>query len=231
MSVLESLIGWLSPPDCINCGAESSTLCAPCLTSEIVPYGEHCWNCGAVSRQAKTCDKCRRASSPRFVWITTYYEATPRSLIRKYKFGQQRVAAISLAGLMAKTFLAYSSVKDRQDQQYLVVPIPTATSRVRQRGFDHSALLAKKLAQKLSLESCNGLGRLGQSSQVGALRAQRLTQPAESYYVKSARRVRGRNILLIDDVLTTGATLQAATRVLREAGVRHVDALVFAKRL
>ncbi len=114
---------------------------------------------------------------------------------------------------------------------YLVVPVPTATSRVRQRGFDHSILLAKHLARQLNLNYSQTLGRLGQASQVGTGRADRLKQPAGQYFVRTPWQVRGQSILLIDDVITTGGTLLSATQELRRAGAIHVDALIFAKRL
>jgi len=75
------------------------------------------------------------------------------------------------------------------------------------------------------------LKRLGQSRQVGAKKGVRQAQQTHSYYLSRPQQVAGRNILLIDDVVTTGATLKAAARALRSSGARRVDALVFAKRI
>lgn len=231
MNALDSVVGWFAPTVCLGCGIEGSALCQVCAYSEIIPFGERCWSCAALSPRAQTCSNCRRGGSPRCIWIATDYDALAKRLVQKYKFGCQRSAAGPLASLMAQTFWTFNSKDHIQKSNYLVVPVPTATSRVRQRGFDHSAHLAKQLANKLELLTSQPLVRIGQTRQVGTKRQQRVAQAQNSYKVCKPAAVAGRNILLVDDVITTGATLQAASQKLREAGARHVDALVFAKRL
>lgn len=114
---------------------------------------------------------------------------------------------------------------------YLIVPVPTATARVRERGFAHSELLAKIIAAELKTEYLQTLCRLDQTRQLGARREDRLIQLSNSFAVRHPRRVLNRKILLIDDVLTTGGTLIAASKTLKAAGAKQVDALIFAKRL
>jgi ComF family protein len=114
---------------------------------------------------------------------------------------------------------------------YLVVPVPTATSRVRERSFGHSELLAKKIAQTLLVPYANVLRRLGQTRQLGSKRDERLIQLSSSFAVSNYKKIKGSKILLIDDVVTTGGTLIAATKMLRAAGAKQVDALLFTKRL
>jgi ComF family protein len=175
----------------------------------------------------RACKSCKSFGGPRYVWLVTQYDGLAQKLVQVYKFGQQRAAARELVELMVQTF----EYPDYEKQDYLVVPVPTATKRIRERGFGHSELLAKLIAQKVDLPSCEALGRLGQKHQIGASRSVRLSQPAGNYYVRWPEKVKERNILLIDDVLTTGATLRAATKTLWQAGAKHIDALVFAKRL
>ena len=165
------------------------------------------------------------------MWISTNYESTAQHLIQVYKFGQQRAAAAPLAEMMSKVLLNSYSRQAIAAQDYLVVPVPTATSRLRQRGFDHSALLAKLIARQLGAQFRPALGRLGQNRQLGTSRAQRLAQPSGHYFIKRPSYVKGRNILLVDDVLTTGGTIIECAKVLRAAGAAHVDALIFAKKL
>ncbi len=231
MSILEAAIGWIAPPQCVACGREGSALCVACSTSEIVPYGQQCWLCNRSSIGGRTCPKCRVNNSLRFVWITTNYDGAAKDLVKVYKFGHQRVAAQTLSQLMVETLQDFTDLAQLTKLNYLVVPVPTATSRIRERGFDHSALLARTVALQMGAEYACVLGRLGQTRQLGAKRPDRLSQPKDNYFTRLPGSIAGRNILLIDDVVTTGATLRAVTKVLRAAGAKRVDALVFAKRL
>lgn len=230
MSVLESVIGWLAPPACEGCGRLGAALCVGCSESLILPFGERCYLCQRLSPGSRTCLSCR-PSSPRYVWIATGYDGLPRELLKTYKFHHNRSAATAVAELMAAAVIQANGQKQLAKLDYLVVPVPTATERVRQRGFDHARLLAKKVAEQLNLELAMPLRRYGQANQIGARRAQRLRQQEGVYQINDARKVAGRNVLIIDDVVTTGATLRAVTKVLRRAGAKHVDALVFAKSL
>jgi ComF family protein len=227
MSLLESLVGLIAPPDCLACGAEGLALCSNCSRLYIQPFGERCWRCNRLSPGSRTCQSCRHVMGPSYVWISTSYEEIAQNLVQKYKFGHLRAASEPLANIMLDTFHNFSPDK----LKYLVVPVPTATSRVRERGLGHSELLAKTITAKLRLPYLPALRRLGQSRQLGSKRQDRLIQLSDSFAIKLPRQTKGQNILLVDDVLTTGGTLISATKALRAAGATRVDALLFAKRL
>ena len=231
MSVLEKAIGWLAPPNCLGCGEEGSALCAVCSESKIKAFGQRCWRCNSLSPGSPTCTRCRTAGPLSHVWITTDYEGLAQDLVHKYKFGHLRSAADPLARMMIATFLDITLSNSIDKGDFLVMPLPTATSRVRERGFGHSELLAKTIAADLKLEYSFALRRLGQSRQLGAKREDRLVQLASSFAVKNPRLIAGRKIMLVDDVLTTGGSLIPAANTLKAAGAQQVNALVFAKRL
>lgn len=231
MSLAEAAIGWLAPPNCLICTQEGANLCLACQQAEITAYGERCFNCGQLSRQARTCPTCRRGGAPSHVWVATDYAGAAQALVTAYKFGHGRACSNEMTELMADTFLLYNPAEAATAKNYLICYVPTASSRVRQRGFDHARRLAWQLADRLKLERADCLARLGQTQQVGASRSARLAQAAASYRVKSPSVVADRRILLIDDVVTTGATLTVAAKQLRQAGAKSVDALVFAKKL
>ncbi|MEI6481550.1 MAG: ComF family protein [Candidatus Saccharibacteria bacterium] len=145
-----------------------------------------------------------------------------KELVKRLKYHNAREAAKVIANQM--------TVFPSQIYEHtLVVPVPTATSRVRQRGYDQSVLIARHLSKRYGLKVSELLVRHGQSRQVGSKRDQRVVQLAEAYTVRKPIHVVGSHIILVDDVMTTGATIEAAARALKKAGARTVDACVFAR--
>jgi ComF family protein len=168
---------------------------------------------------------CTRCRSPlAHVWVRTAYEGLARDLIHTMKFGRARAASRPISDLMLEA-LPYGLSVDTW-----VVPVPTASARVRQRGYDHAALLAKRVAGQRGFTFNNSLRRLGNARQVGATRQKRQTQLEGAFYCPRPEVVQGRNILLVDDIVTTGASIERAAKVLRQAGARSVSALIFAQK-
>jgi ComF family protein len=144
-----------------------------------------------------------------------------KRLLWGLKFHGQRAVAPLLAQRM-KSYIVPASID-------LLVPIPTATSRVRQRGYDQAVLLTQELSRQSGLPSSRLLKRHGQAHQVGASRRQRLLQLRAAFRVSKQHHLTGKNILLVDDVLTTGATLEAAAAALKATGARRVYGIVAAQ--
>ena len=116
------------------------------------------------------------------------------------------------------------------EQADRLIPMPLAASRLKERGFNQALELARHLGPTQVDTSC--LQRIDTTEhQVGADRAQRLSQVQNSFLLTplAMGSLAGQRVVLIDDVMTTGATLSAAAQVLRRAGVAHVGALVFAR--
>ncbi len=160
---------------------------------------------------------------PKHVWVRTYYEANAKKLLQSYKFERVRSASQIISEAMMEVLPFLSS-------NTLIVPVPTATSRVRQRGYDQAILMAKNISKNGSYDYSHAVSHLYQSRQVGASRQLRLAQLKDAFVVTSPGKVKGREILLIDDVVTTGATLEAMTQVLKKSGAKKVNALIFAQK-
>lgn len=219
MALLDKLIGIVAPHQCLVCGHEGGLICAWCAPDALAPVPSRCYRCNAQTKDFKTCSRCRRASRLKHVWIRTNYDQLARQLVHRYKFEHARAGAKDIAGQIVQNLPYFDDA--------ILVPVPTATSRVRQRGFDHTELLVRELSHLLDLDKQTILRRLGQSRQVGTKRQQRIKQVAGSF--QPIKPVEGKKILLVDDVLTTGATLEEAARILKQAGAKQVDAVVFAQ--
>jgi predicted amidophosphoribosyltransferase len=192
-----------------------------------------CAACGRCCRpEALLCSRCGRrlaAAEPiagagpaglDSAWSSAFHEGVARDLVVALKFRR----LLPVAGLMADRihWLAPATVLTGT-----IVPVPTARLRSLARGFDPAAEIATALAARTGLELRPCLVRSGGGRQLGKRRADRIGHPP-------VIRLRGeapRSVLLIDDVLTTGATLSACARALRSAGTVRIVALAFARRL
>lgn len=219
--MIDRFLSLIAPHQCLGCRAEGSLWCGACR-SQALPVVERCYKCHALSVGGRTCRTCRRASALFAVRAAVPYEAVAKLLVWKLKFEGAQAAARVMALIMASKLPA-------GDESILVVPISTASSRVRQRGYDQMRLISRELAGIADIVVIPALVRLGQQQQRNASRRQRLVQLDAAFRVSRLTDVERKHVLLIDDVITTGATLEAAARVLKRAGAKRVSALVFAQ--
>jgi competence protein ComFC len=223
---LDSIFGLLAPNLCIACGAEGSVLCIDCLETAGEPVVPRCVGCHAVSDDFKTCRNCRILLHIHTVYVATAYEGIYEQLIHAMKFDCKRQAAEPIAQIMSEVLKSYSN-----DTNYLLTPLPTASSRIRQRGFDHSKLIAQSMAKELGTESQSLLGRFSNVRQLGSNRTKRFQQMEQEFYTINDELIKDKTILLVDDVVTTGASLSGAAKVLLNAGAKQVRAVVFAQKI
>ncbi len=218
--MFDRLISIFVPHECLGCGAEGSVLCAAC--QNLLPaLPERCYHCRKLSPGGVTCRSCHRTSKLTAVHVATEYGDLAKTVVWRLKFSHARQAAEAMANAVAERITLPDDV--------LLVHVPTASSRVRQRGFDQAQLLARPLSRRYGLPHLSCLARIGQSRQVGASRNERLRHITGAFRLKSGYDVRGTHVVLVDDVLTTGATLDAAAAVLKRSGAKRVDAVVFAQ--
>jgi ComF family protein len=221
MNLIDDFIGVFAPHTCLGCSAEGTLLCTRCFA--LLPsVPERCYRCRKLSNGAKTCHSCRRSSHLYAVHVASVYDSLAKQLVWRLKFDGAQAAAAEIA-LHLRALLS----KNYRGETY-IVPVPTATKRARQRGYDQAKLLAKQLANRTDGRYFDCLRRTGQAHQVGAGRRERLLQLNGAFRVPYSLPDRA-HIILIDDVVTTGATLEAAAQACRQAGAARVEALVFAQ--
>jgi len=207
MNLLQAVAAGLVPPLCAACGRtcrREATLCNRC------------------SRRLAEADSLEGSGAPGVdrAWSSAPHEGVARDLVTALKFRR----LLSVAELMADRihWLAPGVLLSGT-----IVPVPTAPLRSALRGFDPAAEIATALAQRTELPLSACLTRRGGGRQVGKRRAQRIGHPP---LIQASGEV-PRSALLIDDVLTTGATLSSCVRALRSAGSVRIVAITFTRRL
>ncbi|MCA9319391.1 MAG: ComF family protein [Planctomycetes bacterium] len=240
----ETLLDLVLPSFCQRCGPAVDDdalpgLCEACL-SELTfdPPGPRCPVCAAPlvhrltarDRQGRTrCLDCRR-KRPRHRQVLAVgpFQGPLAELIIRLKYGGERILGQSLGELLAETWR--QQAPDLGPWSALVLPIPLSTERRAERGFNQSDLIARPLAARLGLRlDTAALQRQGQGpAQTGRNRHARLAGVSGRFLTTSSR-VWGRSIVLVDDVMTTGATLRAATRSLFAGGALAVSWAVVAR--
>jgi len=217
---------WLFPLRCLVCGEageDGRDLCRACHDG--LPWqGMACTQCALPQAQAGTCATCRQRPPPLDAAHAVFDYAFPLDrLLPRLKFHRDFAAGRVLSQCMA----AHCASLPRPQA---IVPIPLHHARLRQRGYDQALELAKPLAQALHLPLLADALRRSKHTTAQS----RLDAEARQRNLRDAFRVAGRaplpaHVVLIDDVMTTGATLHAAARALRDAGVQRVDAWVCAR--
>lgn len=176
--------------------------------------------CGRV---AASCGVCAACQVPYVrVWCVGERTGELQRLMDGYKFKRMKAAHSPLAQLLHERL-------DELPATTVIVPVPTIPSHVRQRGYDHTLLIAKALAKRRGLRVSRALRKITTTRQRGADRATRLAQAKEAFRVKG-RLDSGQPYLLVDDITTTGATLTYATQALRDAGAAEVWVAVIARQ-
>jgi predicted amidophosphoribosyltransferase len=141
-------------------------------------------------------------------------------LIWRLKFERTKSAGLEIGDML------FPAMERLGTAETLVVHVPTATGRVRRRGYDQAAVIAKSVARQANLPHVSLLSRAGQQ-QRAARRTQRRKQLQEAFWISKPYLAKGAHIILVDVVVTTGAALEAAA--LKAAGARRIEAIVFAQ--
>lgn len=225
-----SLFARMMPQDCQLCGtAASATICTACVRDLPFRLRQGCTCCGQMgdeqSLEGETCGDCL-AVPPKFdVTQSAFLYAFPLDkLMQSFKFN----ANLALLDLFVDHFV--STLKNNvATMPDVIIPMPLAKKRLATRGFNQSALLAREIGKRLNVKvESHGLLRVRETPpQAGLNRSARLKNMKGAF--DCAQNLSGLRIALVDDVMTTGATMSDAARALKKQGAAIVDAWVIAR--
>lgn len=219
----------LLPPVCLICGqgGREGLDCCPGCESDLPCIGHLCRRCGlALPHAAELCGRCgRRPPAFDATWPAFAYDGVVETLIQRFKFRHDLAAGRVLASLSARRLAALGA--PRPD---CLVPVPLHWRRRLRRGFNQSDLLATDLGRCLGrIPVAPLLRRVRATPAQSALPAERRGGNVRGAFRTGMRLPRVRCAALVDDVMTTGSTLNECARALKRAGVERVEIWVVAR--
>jgi ComF family protein len=243
MKFLSHLIDIIYPPRCHICGRflptdedrpSSHHLCNGCFAGLTPISHPICTVCGLPFSTSKgqdhLCENCvRKRPWYDFVRAPFFYSGPLMEAIQRFKYNSQTQLASSLGSLLSS--FAREWVPNPED--FLAVPVPLHERRLRERGFNQSLLLAKVLASELGaqLDYLSLVRKRYTRAQTGLRKEERRKNVKDAFSVIYPELINGKKLLLIDDVFTTGHTLNECAKTLKRSGATVVVCLTLARTL
>ena len=214
------------PPRCASCGRVGEWFCTACAARVQPLMPPLCAHCSLPISSGNLCERCRQEpSSLEGIRAAVRYVEPLRAAILRLKFSGWQAVAEPLSDYLWQVWRREPLPVD------ILVPVPSDKARLRARGYNQSALLARGLAKRIgkpvwedALERTRSTAR-----QVELTSAQRWQNVNGAFRCRSGVMVRGQSVLLVDDICTTGATLEACAATLRAAGARAVWGIALAR--
>lgn len=230
-SFSEWFLDLIFPEQCIYCAKFGHYVCKKCLKDLPINKGFLCIGCARPVDLGKTCFNCSKNSDVDYLWVASdYKDPKIEKLLKLYKYRFIKDISQSIWDLF---YLYLTKLEKRKNFAFLTNPlvmfVPITKYRLNWRGFNQTELLARKISLELGFELDSGsLVKLDASSQADLGKNERIRNiKGKIGFV--GNNLKGRQILLIDDVCSTGATLSECARNLKENGASKVLALVVAR--
>jgi ComF family protein len=216
------------PRACMGCGKVGGFICVPCSKkmSRILP--PLCQRCGRPDSSGAYCAECwGHKSSLDAVRSVFIFDGIVRQAVHELKYRNVQAVSGCLAGFMSMYFLENSLTGD------VLVPVPLHDRRLRERGYNQSHLLAAELSQQISVAVNPALVKrvrhTGPQARSAGVHERKANM--ENAFICNSGEAAGRDIVIIDDVCTSGATLESCASTLKAAGANHVLGFTLAREI
>ncbi|HHE76898.1 MAG TPA: ComF family protein [Candidatus Parcubacteria bacterium] len=241
----------LFPKFCLVCGKEGSYLCQDCFSLIEISENQYCPFCSSpkIVADGRTCPSCRPAKNLDGLYsATSYNNYIIKSLIHQFKYSYVKELADSLSDLIIAHLINLNLVETISDNKnktngifgqgliknkklngFILTPIPLHQKKLRRRGFNQSEELAKSLSKKLNIPAINILTKIRQTPNQVDLTKEEREKNIRNAFICRRTGLKGKKVLLVDDVFTTGSTMEEAAKTLKNSDVKEVWGIVIAR--
>jgi len=227
MEYLKAIWDIIFPKKCINCGREGQYLCDDCLSLiEINPFN-YCL-CERMEKRNK-CDNCKDKNLDKILSATSFNGKIIKETIHKFKYGCIEELKVPLSLLL----LNHLQIIDCQiDKSFVIIPVPMHDKKKRRRGFNQSEEIAKIISEATTIPLSTTLVKIKETKpQMELNRIERIENIKNCFEIKNKKEVENKKIILLDDVYTTGTTMDECAKVLKENGAKEVWGLTIAREI
>jgi len=223
------LVDTIFPKYCLGCQTEGTFICPVCFQKIVFVKTPTCYHCGRITPQGKVCKNHRYKSNLTGTIVATHLNEGPiRDLIHSYKYEFIFALHENLSHILARGFLGQNQSADN----YVLIPVPLHRDRLAWRGFNQAELLVKDLSAVTNIPMIkNSVLRTKKTKPQIELKPEERKKNMHGAFkaTVNAENVQDKIVLLVDDVLTTGATLEACAEALKPFEPKEIWGLVIAK--
>lgn len=226
------ILDLIFPKYCVNCKKFGDYLCPNCFSRLSFDTKNICLICGNPSYDGLTHPKCKGKYRIDGSFTGVVFNHVSKKLIYQFKYKPYLSSlAAFLTDLIYESLIQNEKFNDLNHQSFILVPIPLSSAKLRKRGYNQAEILAKGLSKKFGFPVYNYLDRIKETrSQVGLTKKQRKENISGAFKILNHKSlIINQNILLVDDVLTTGSTFSEAATLLKRGGASKVWAVAFAR--
>jgi len=227
---MDNLINKLFPAKCIFCNKIGDIFCENCISSCDLLKKQYCIVCDRPSIKGFTHKKCIKKHTPLRLYCVFEYKDKVRECIRRSKYYYKEFMALKRLAFEGAN-LAYED--DFDPKGHVIISIPASSERMKNRGFNQVEIICRYLKGRFGLPAYKDvLFRVKHTKAQHKIgRKERFKNIKGSFLVKNAEKIKGKKILLVDDICTTGATFLEASQVLYQAGVSDVACFALSKKV
>ena len=234
MQIIKQITNWslhtLFPKYCVSCHKPDTALCSGCFKEIVFIKQQQCGRCLKKNTLGKTCPKCKKYWPLDNLLVATYYQDGPiKEIIHTYKYGGRKDLLPDFMKIIEHNRIICDFLNNLHEE-VIIIPVPLHFRRRWWRGFNQSEEIAHKISGKYNVPiRIDILKRVKHTKIQVSLHRQDRIKNLDDAFISKACLPCNASVILIDDIATTGATLNACARVLKKAGVKHIWGLVIAR--